>query len=165
MAALENSKQELFALAIVRGESEADAYEGAGYRRSEPNASRMRKNDRVAARIEELKAKALKRNDITVDRLLEEWRRLAFFDLRKAFDAEGNMLAVHNLPDEIGAALTEFNDKDKRLSGKGKADALKFLSKYMGMDGDGLQTEESMAERIKRLRDQRANASGRSDSE
>lgn len=42
---------------------------------------------------------------ITVERVLTEYARLAFLDIRKAFDANGNLKQVHDLDDATAAAI------------------------------------------------------------
>lgn len=47
-----------------------------------------------------------RRTEITQDRVLIEVARLAFLDIRKAFDAEGNLKAIHDLDDDTAAAIS-----------------------------------------------------------
>ena len=53
-------------------------------------------------------AEKLARNKLTADRVLEEYRRLAFTDIRKFFDAHGNLIPVQDLGDEEAAALASM---------------------------------------------------------
>jgi len=55
---LDNPKHERFAQALAAGKSQAEAYEAAGYKPSEPNASRLTRNDKVQARVAELLGRA-----------------------------------------------------------------------------------------------------------
>jgi phage terminase small subunit len=57
---LENPRHEAFVRAIVIGKSEVDAYVAAGYIRASArhNAARMRENEGISARIDELMAEA-----------------------------------------------------------------------------------------------------------
>ena len=43
--------------------------------------------------------------DITPERTRREIARLAYFDIRKAFDADGEPIPIHKLDDDIAAAL------------------------------------------------------------
>ena len=74
MPALENPKHERFAQELAKGRTQAEAYATAGYAPSEPNASRLTSNDKVAARVAEIQERAAVRAEITVagitDRLL-----------------------------------------------------------------------------------------------
>lgn len=75
MAALKNTRHERFAQELAKGKSQAEAYAEAGYTPSEPNASRLTRNDKVQARVAELQDRAAARTEITVagitDRLLK----------------------------------------------------------------------------------------------
>jgi phage terminase small subunit len=62
----------------------------------------------VKAAVEAGKADKLARNALTADRVLEEYRRLAFADIRSFFDAKGNLIPVQNLDEEQGACLASF---------------------------------------------------------
>lgn len=72
MAALGNPKHERFAQALAKGKSQADAYAEAGYAPSEPNASRLTRNDKVRARVAELQDRGAQRAEITLESLLRE---------------------------------------------------------------------------------------------
>lgn len=80
MAALANRKHELFAQALAKGEPASQAYVSAGYRYNEGNAVRLKGNEKVAARVDELQARAAVRVEITaadVVEMLKEDRELA----------------------------------------------------------------------------------------
>lgn len=74
MAALQNAKHERFAQAVAKGHSLSEAYELAGYKPHDGNASTLRGNQKVTDRIAELLERAAIRTEITVagitDRLL-----------------------------------------------------------------------------------------------
>jgi phage terminase small subunit len=72
MAALKNHKHEWFAQALAKGKSQAEAYAEAGYAPSEPNASRLTRNDKVQARVSEIQAKSVIRTEDTVSSLIQE---------------------------------------------------------------------------------------------
>lgn len=72
MPALSNPKHERFAQELSKGKSQAEAYAEAGYAPSEPNASRLTRNDKVQARVAEIQNRAVIRTEITLASLLEE---------------------------------------------------------------------------------------------
>lgn len=47
-----------------------------------------------------------KRVDISLDRVLEEIASLAFFNPKDLYDAEGNIIPIHQLPREVAAAIS-----------------------------------------------------------
>jgi phage terminase small subunit len=63
---------------------------------------------RVKALVAEGTAAKLARNAVTADRVLKEYRRIAFADIRTFFDANGNLLPVQDLDEEQGACLASF---------------------------------------------------------
>ena len=80
MPALSNPKHERFAQELAKGKSQADAYQLAGYKPSEPNASRLTRDDKVAARVAEILERSAIRAEITIATILaelEEARELA----------------------------------------------------------------------------------------
>lgn len=72
MPALSNPKHERFAQELAKGRSQAEAYAEAGYKPSEPNASRLTRNDKVQARVQELAERGAIRTEITLQSLIEE---------------------------------------------------------------------------------------------
>lgn len=108
MPTLQNPRHELFARGVVEGKSADASYTDAGYKPGRNNAARLRANEVVQTRIKELQGRGLRRHDITVDRIIEEYCKLAFSDIRRLFDAEGRMLMPHELPDDVAGALTSL---------------------------------------------------------
>jgi phage terminase small subunit len=72
MPALENPKHERFAQGLAKGKSQAEAYADAGYKPSEPNASRLTRNDKVQARVAELQEIGSLRAEVTIESLIRE---------------------------------------------------------------------------------------------
>lgn len=72
MTVLTNPKHERFAQALAKGKSQAEAYAEAGYAPSEPNASRLTRNDKVQARVAELQDRGAIRAEVTLANLIQE---------------------------------------------------------------------------------------------
>lgn len=74
MAVLSNPKHERFAQLLAKGMTSSEAYVEAGYSYNEGNASRLKGNEKVEARVAEILCRAATRTEITVasitDRLL-----------------------------------------------------------------------------------------------
>jgi hypothetical protein len=77
MPVLSNPRHERFAQELAKGKTQAEAYAEAGYTPSEPNASRLTSNDKVAARVAEIQDRAAIRCEITVAGLTADLLRLA----------------------------------------------------------------------------------------
>lgn len=72
MPALANPRHERFAQELAKGKSQSEAYQSAGYEPSEPNASRLTRNDKVQARVAELQERSALRVEVTQASLIEE---------------------------------------------------------------------------------------------
>lgn len=93
-----------------------------------------------------------KRVEITQDRVLQEWSRLAFFDPRKLFDDEGHPIPIHELDIDTAAAIAGLDveeitlDKVKIGSVKkykiaSKNHALDSVGRHLGMFGKDNERE------------------------
>ena len=72
MPALANPRHERFAQELAKGKSQSEAYQSAGYEPSEPNASRLTRNDKVRARVAELQARAVENVLLSREWVLEQ---------------------------------------------------------------------------------------------
>jgi phage terminase small subunit len=69
---LTNTKHELFAQALAKGENASKAYISAGFKGSRANASRLKANSNIAARVFELSEAGAKSAEVSVASLLAE---------------------------------------------------------------------------------------------
>jgi phage terminase small subunit len=95
MAVLKNTRHEAFAQALARGANQTEAYVLAGYdggSAATPNAARLITNDKVKARVAELKVRAANRTEISVASITE--RLLSIADKGEAKAENPAMLAV-----------------------------------------------------------------------
>jgi membrane-associated protease RseP (regulator of RpoE activity) len=74
---LDNQRHELFAQGLAQGKPASQAYVEAGYAFSEPNASRLTRNEKVVERVAELKARAAAGVQITVANITERLLKIA----------------------------------------------------------------------------------------
>jgi len=72
MPPLSNVRHEKYAQALAKGKSQHKAYAIAGYREHEGNASRLRSNEMVKARVMHLQEINAKRAEVTRESLLAE---------------------------------------------------------------------------------------------
>ncbi len=117
-------KQESFCLRYIETGNASEAYrlsyDAGGMKPESVNrsAKALLDNAKIAARLGEMKARQLKRHDVTIDRVLAEYAKLAFLDIRRAFDAEGNLLPIHELDDDTAAAIAGIEVEVKRVPGE-----------------------------------------------
>lgn len=76
MGALSNARHERFAQALAKGKCQAEAYAEAGYAPSEPNASRLTRNDKVQSRLMELQERAATKAVLTLETHLSDLKDL-----------------------------------------------------------------------------------------
>lgn len=101
MPVLANPRHEFFAQELAAGKAMMDAYAAAGYRLSAAAAVKLAKD--VAMRVEELRAettqKAADEPAITQGRILKEYARIAFADIRKVVNWVGELVTEEDRPD------------------------------------------------------------------
>jgi phage terminase small subunit len=150
MGILSNPKHEAFAQALAKGASASDAYVSAGYKRNDGNASRLKGNEKVQARVHEIMSAAAKRTAKTLDDVIAEYERIAFsglskfvsigedgtpqIDLSRCTPADLDLLAEiqtdrHQMPGETPGDLLKV--KIKPLD---RLKALDKLAGYLGMN-------------------------------
>lgn len=132
-------------------------------------ASRLLRNANIRAEINKRIAAIAEKSDITIERVMKELGRLAFVDIRQAYDAAGNLLPMNMMPEDIAAAIAgsevfqEFEGAGreryhigdtKKLKLWDKTKALEMLGKRFKMFTDVVQHDVSdgLAERLDRAR-------------
>lgn len=113
--------------------------------------ARMLRNVKVAAYIQELMGARARRTEITQDRVLQEYARIAFFDPRKLFDDEGVPLEITKLDDDTAAVIAGLEVNElyggdgesigdvKKYKIADKKGALDSLARHLGMFNDRIQ--------------------------
>lgn len=110
----------------------------AGY--SAPTAqeqsSRLLSNVMVQNAISERQEALKEKTGITQERVVQEYAKLAFLDIRKAFRADGKPKPILELDDDTAAAVAAFElqeDGQLRVKLSDKVKALDSLAKHLGM--------------------------------
>ncbi len=145
MAILQNARHERFAQNLVKGMSAAEAYEKAGYKPSEAHASRLAGNGKVRARCAELMAPAVKATELSVERVLAEMKRLAFYDMTAVLDVEDGKITMRDpasLPEDLRRAIVGIkpvevgDDLQYECKFADKQKALDSLARHLQMFKD-----------------------------
>lgn len=149
-----NQKREAFCQAFVRLGVGSDAYINAGYsyktktkKSIHEAASRLLKEGKVSARIEELQKEVAERNKITIDELVKDLAGMVRFDIAQMYNADGTLKSIHEMSPQARAMITEI-DTFEEYSGTGnkrklvghtkslkiikKLDAVEKLMKHLG---------------------------------
>ncbi len=115
-------KQEKFAQRLVETDKPSESYrhaydaENMSDEAVAVEAHRLQDNPNVALRIEELRQLHLKRHEVTVDRVVAEYAKLAFLDIRKAFDENGNLKPITEMDDDTAAAIAGLEVEVRRVA-------------------------------------------------
>ena len=171
MGILKNTKHEAFAQGIAKGMTLNAAYVEAGYKANRKNASRLKTNEDIKARVAELAHEAAKRAAKSLDDVIAEYERIAFTGMSRFLrvDADGNP-EIH-LDQCTEADLDLISDAQttvRRTPGKGKGEdtefvtikikpmdrlkALEKLGAYLGMgDKAANETTDRLADAIRAI--------------
>ncbi len=155
MPVLKNARHERFIQGVLKGISPGPAYTAAGYEvtgnSAESAAARLLRNVQVKERYGELMAPAIEATEATVERVLKEMVRLAFYDITQILnvDNQGNvtMRDPTSLPEDLRRAMVGI--KQVMLDGRmvwevklaDKQKALDSLARYLQMFKDTLVVE------------------------
>lgn len=135
--------------AIRAGYSEKTAYSIGHENLSKPD---------IAAAIAAAQQERAKANGITVERVLREVSRLAFSDVRKAFDESGNLKLPQDIDDDTAAALAGIDTVTTSVAGSesplslvtkkikvfDKGAALTLAMRHLGMFNDKVTVDATV---------------------
>lgn len=116
MPALSNPKHERFAQALAKGETADAAYVSAGYEENRGNATRLKANESIEARVAEILERAAMRAEITVAGISERLLMIAEKG-EKLAEASGLSVARASLMDV--AKLNGLVVDKREMFGKG----------------------------------------------
>lgn len=128
-------------------------------------AYREAKRRVIQTRVRELIAMSANKAEISVERVLKEMARMAFFDARKLFDADGMPLPVDQLDDDTAAAVVGVDvvtvgNQDMgvgqvrkiKLADKGKG--LEMLARHLSMFKDTVDIKIDAVEQLRSFLEQ-----------
>ncbi|WP_136420294.1 terminase small subunit [Herbaspirillum sp. ST 5-3] len=165
-------KQRRFADEYLIDLNATAAYKRAGYtgkgNAAESMASQLLRNIKVAKYIQEAMDRRSEKVEISSEQVLSEIGKLAFADIRKVFNENGQLLPIHMLPDEIAASVSSIEVVTSRIPGGEPADiehtakikfwdkrgSLELLGRHLKLFTDKLDVvvTDSLAERLARAR-------------
>jgi len=105
------------------------AAERAGYSKRTANeqGARLLANVSVRSHIDKRREKQSENVGLTAERTIKEAMRLAFFDVRKLVDADGNPIPINKLDDDTAAAIAGLDIQEVKL---GEGGAIAVVKKY-----------------------------------
>jgi phage terminase small subunit len=141
-----NAKQARFCAEYLVDLNANQAAIRAGYapKSAHVNGPRLLKRADVQARLQELRARREERLEVRADDVVRELFRLAMCDIGKAFDADGNLLPLHQMPEDVRRAIagvevsTRFTDDGQvatvtKVKWWDKTRGLEMLGKHLKM--------------------------------
>lgn len=103
MPVLKNPKHELFAQGLFEGLSADAAYARAGYAPNRGNATRLKANESITRRVQELldarEDRIHTKFEVTKERILNELAKIGFHDIRRAVRWHGHLVEEEDNPD------------------------------------------------------------------
>lgn len=143
-------REERFVLEYLKDFDAARAYQAAGWKGTGNGASvsggRVLRRPRVQELLRQQSGKMLSKAELSVERVIEELRRLSFSDVRTLFDEHGNLRPLHDLTPEQSSAIGALEVVKRNLTaGDGQSDtiikikcwdkpkSLELLAKYFGI--------------------------------
>lgn len=125
---------------------------GYSAKTAEVQGPRLLGNVRVADAIAKAMKAREKRTEITQDRVLQELARIAFFDIRRLYNANGTLKKPHELDDEAAAVLSAVEVVESLAGGQegviattkkakvfDKGNALTLAMRHLGMLKDKME--------------------------
>jgi phage terminase small subunit len=133
-----NARQQKFVLEYQVDQVATQAAIRAGYapRSAAVTASRLLTKANIGEAIAKAQAKAAAKAEVTVERVLKEYARIAFADIAQAYDDHGNLLPVSQMPEDIRRALTGIEITELFGDGKeiGRLKKVRFAQKVPALD-------------------------------
>lgn len=112
-------KQERFVAEYLVDLNAAQAAIRAGYspKTAKEQGARLLTNVHIQKAVQERRQQHQANTGLTVERVLLEAMRLAFFDIRKLTDADGNPIPINQLDDDTAAAIQGLELATERVRG------------------------------------------------
>ncbi|WP_347989746.1 terminase small subunit [Methylomonas sp. AM2-LC] len=162
-----SKKQQLFIDEYLIDLNATQAAIRAGYcvKRASDRGYQLCLSPLVQAQIAEKMAKRAQQLALDQNRVVLEIARLAFNDPRRAFAANGALLAIQDWPDEVAAAISsikvhEIKDSEGNVIGEckeikfwDKGKQLELAARHLGMLKDKLELSTPVSELIKAARE------------
>lgn len=167
---LSAQRREVFAAEYVKTGDRQAAAAAAGYSPTGNAGAMQLQNPEVRQKVAELNKQKLEAAGITAQRVMQEIGRIAFLDIRRLYDENGDLIPIHKLDADTAAALASV-DVETKWEGKGdaavpvtvkkvrtvdKMAGLNLLAKHfklVGDEGDGVNAFASaLADRLRNAR-------------
>lgn len=137
-----NIKQRQFVCEYLRDFHGTNAAIRAGYKAKAAyaQANKLLKQVEIRSILQQFEAKQIELADVTATNVLLEAARLTFSDLRRLFDADDEMLPIHQWPDDIARAVSSVEMHEdgggiRKVRTWPKAEPMKLLAAHLRLTG------------------------------
>lgn len=128
--------------------------------------SRLLRNVKVKEYIDIRQKKLEEKSGVTQQRIIEELAKIAFADIRKAYDKNGNLRPIQDLDDDTAGAIIgvesfeeydgrgddrEYIGDTKKIKMADKIRAAELLGKHLGMFKEKIEISKSSEDTIKEI--------------
>ena len=104
---------------IDRNATQAAIHAGYAPKNARITASQLLTKPNIQAELNKKLNVIAKRNDITVDRIVQELTRIGTVDIRDAFDENGNLKPIKEIPEDVARAIAGI-EVDDLFEGSGR---------------------------------------------
>jgi len=137
------AKQEGFAVACAKGSNASHAYRAIystgrmSAKSINEEASHLLANPKVASRVAELRAPAMKAARLEIEEILCQLACVLRSDARRLFRPDGSLIPVHELDDATAAAISSIEldeeGRPKKIRLWSKTDAIDKAMRHLGL--------------------------------
>ena len=127
--------------------SAAAIHAGYNLKRSRITASELLLKPEVKEYLDQLQAKVAKRNEITIDELIQDLAEMKNIDVADLYDEDGLLIDISRLPTSFTRCIQEVIETKSGLKIKfySKLDAIEKLAKHLGFyEKDNRQSKAEM---------------------
>lgn len=129
MPVLANQRHELFCQGLAKGLTVDEAYAAAGFKPNRGNASRLKANEGIEARLREILAEGAGRAAVDAGRTMQEIARVALSDIRQAFTESGSLNSPADWPEDFARAVAAVEVVTRNVALPGQPAELEYTHK------------------------------------
>jgi phage terminase small subunit len=125
---------------IMRGLTQKEAAKKAGitHDTARKYCTKGHINALVKQEQAKIQAKTAKKLEITAERVLAEYARIAFVDPAEMYDKKGKLKLLHKMPEDVRRAIStlEKGNKGRKARTWSKTEALDALGRHLGIHAE-----------------------------
>ncbi len=125
-------KQRRFVAEYLKDQNAKQAAIRAGYskRSAEQDGPRLLRNAQVEAAVNEALGKVEEKALVSVAEVINEYRRVAFCDISAAFNSDGSLKPIHEIPEDVRRAMAGIEVVENAVSLENEG-GVKFVPQYV----------------------------------